>query len=593
MTRPLTREVTVNEDVPAVGPPAIDVSHLRKTYGETVAVDDVSFTVAEGEIFGLLGPNGAGKTTTVECAVGLRAADSGCVRVLGLDPAADRERLRLVAGVQLQSSTLPGQLKVGELLELYQSFYPDPADTTELAQSLGLAGKRGEYCQSLSGGQKQRLSIALALIGQPKVAVLDEMTTGLDPRARRDTWDLIEQVRDRGVTILLVTHHMEEAGRLCDKVALVDQGRIVAAGTPRELAQQADARTRVQFVPSEPFDDALLTGLPEVSGVGHHGPRVQVSGTGDLVSVVIAALTAHGVTAHDLELSSATLEDAFIQLTGHRAAPVPSSGAQSRQQDRSAQRKGWSLLPSRTPRRAFAKLTQAEARLAWRRPIGLAFGLAVPLLLLALFGAIPSFRHNKDLGGLTVVQLYFPVLAAFALAAIATLSLPIPLASYREQGILRRLSTTPVPPAWVLGAQLVVNACIAVAGMAILLLTGIAGLGLTMRSPGGFVLAAVLTALACLGIGLCIAGTARTTAGASGLAALVLYPMMFFAGLFTPLPVLPAIVTQIGEWTPLGAAVQALQDAMRTGFPPARFLLVLAGYALLTGMLAIRYFKWE
>jgi ABC-2 type transport system ATP-binding protein len=195
-------------DVAIAARPVIEISHLHKTYGETIAVDDVSFSVAEGGIFGLLGPNGAGKTTTVECAVGLRTADSGTASVLGLDPRRDRERLRLAVGVQLQESALPARLRVGELLDLYQSFYPKPADAQELAEVLGLADKRNEYYRSLSGGQKQRLSIALALIGQPKVAVLDEMTTGLDPHARRDTWDLIERVRNRGVTIVLVTHYM-------------------------------------------------------------------------------------------------------------------------------------------------------------------------------------------------------------------------------------------------------------------------------------------------------------------------------------------------------------------------------------------------
>jgi ABC-2 type transport system permease protein len=330
-----------------------------------------------------------------------------------------------------------------------------------------------------------------------------------------------------------------------------------------------------------------------VSGVGHHGRRVQVSGSGDLASAVIGALTAAGVTAHDVELTSAILEDAFIKLTGRRLAPAPiTPGSQPR--NRPARREHRPLLPAQTPRRAFAKLTQAEARLAWRRPIGLVLGLALPVLLLALFGSIPSFRHPaKGLGGLTALQLYLPVLVVLVLAAVAFFSLPVPLAGYREQGILRRLSTTPVPPAWVLGAQLLVNACIGVAGLVILLAAATAGLGLTTRSPGGFALATALAGLACLGIGLCIAGTARTTSAASGLGALALYPLMFFAGLFVPLPVLPTVVRQISDWTPLGAAVQALQHAMQTGFPPARSLLVLAGYAVVFGSLAVRYFRWE
>jgi ABC-2 type transport system ATP-binding protein len=295
---------------------AIEVLHLRKSYGTTVAVDDVSFSVAEGEIFGILGPNGAGKTTTIECVMGLRSPDSGSVRVLGLDPGEDSERLHLIVGAQLQASALPGLLKVGEILAMYRSFYRQPADVEELVSVLGLAEKRKAFYRSLSGGQKQRLSVALALIGRPKVALLDEMTTGLDPQARRDTWELIERVRDRGATIVLVTHYMEEAERLCDRVALIDRGRIAVIDSPAGLAERAGGGKRVRFVPSGPFDDRLLTDLPEVKAVEHHGRHVVVTGARDLVNAVILTLAASGITAADVELESATLEDAFLRLTG-------------------------------------------------------------------------------------------------------------------------------------------------------------------------------------------------------------------------------------------------------------------------------------
>ena len=212
--------------------PVIDVRHLYKRYGDTVAVDDVSFSVQPGEIFGILGPNGAGKTTTVECVEGLRAPDGGTISVLGLDPRRDRAELTQRVGVQLQDSQLPDRLRVAEALELYSAFYRTPADWRSLLEVLGLAAKARTPYGKLSGGQKQRLSIALALVGNPEVAVLDELTTGLDPQARRDTWELIEGVRDRGVTIVLVTHFMEEAERLCDRVALIDTGRVVAVDTP-------------------------------------------------------------------------------------------------------------------------------------------------------------------------------------------------------------------------------------------------------------------------------------------------------------------------------------------------------------------------
>ncbi len=295
----------------------IEVAHLRKCYRELVAVADVSFSVAEGEIFGILGPNGAGKTTTVECVTGLRRPDSGRIRVLGLDPQADGPELHELVGVQLQDSQLPRLLKVREILDLYRSFYRNPANVDDFIEILGLAEKRNTRYKSLSGGQKQRLSIALALIGQPKVAVLDEMTTGLDPAARRGVWDFIEKVRDRGTTMILVTHFMDEAQRLCDRVALINHGQVAAAGTPGKLAEQVGNGKRVRFWPDKPFDDDLLTSLPEVSRVVRHGNSVLVSGSGQLVTVVISALSAAGVRADDVEMDSATLEDAFVQLTGN------------------------------------------------------------------------------------------------------------------------------------------------------------------------------------------------------------------------------------------------------------------------------------
>jgi ABC-2 type transport system ATP-binding protein len=224
-------------------PDVIEVEHLHKRYGETVAVDDVSFAVRPGEIFGILGRNGAGKTTTVECLVGLRAPDRGRITVLGRDPIGDHSELTRRVGVQLQDGRLPERLRVGEALRLYASFYPRPADGGELLTQLGLKGREKTPYGRLSGGQKQRLSIALALIGNPRIAVLDELTTGLDPHARRDTWDLIAGVRGRGVTIVLVTHFMPEAERLCDRVAVIEAGRVVITGTPAELVARAGGST--------------------------------------------------------------------------------------------------------------------------------------------------------------------------------------------------------------------------------------------------------------------------------------------------------------------------------------------------------------
>ncbi|WP_433648880.1 ABC transporter ATP-binding protein [Micromonospora zamorensis] len=296
----------------------IEVTHLRKRYGDLVAVQDVSFTVEAGEIFGVLGPNGAGKTTTVECVAGLRVPDGGGVSVLGLDPRRDAAQLRQRVGVQLQESQLPDRLRVAEALELYASFYRNPADPAALIDKLGLGEKRNTAYKKLSGGQKQRLSIALALVGNPEIAILDELTTGLDPQARRDTWGLIEQVRDSGVTIVLVTHFMEEAERLCDRVAVIDRGRVVALDSPAGLVSAVAPEQRIRFRPSVPVDDRLLTDLPEVSAVQRTGSQVVVTGTGDLLHAVTSVLARHQIVAADLRLEQSTLDDAFVELTGHR-----------------------------------------------------------------------------------------------------------------------------------------------------------------------------------------------------------------------------------------------------------------------------------
>ncbi|MEG3634190.1 ABC transporter ATP-binding protein [Micromonospora palythoicola] len=300
--------------------PVIEVKNLHKRYGETVAVAGVSFDVEAGEIFGVLGPNGAGKTTTVECVAGLRVPDGGGVSVLGLDPRRDATRLRQQVGVQLQESQLPDRLRVAEALALYASFYRDPADPARLIDELGLDSKRNTPYDKLSGGQKQRLSIALALVGNPRIAILDELTTGLDPQARRDTWDLIERVRDRGVTILLVTHFMEEAERLCDRLAVIDKGRVVALDTPAGLVSAAVPEHRIRFRPSAPLDDRLLTDLPQVSAVTRTGSQVVVTGTADMLHAVTSVLARHQIIAADLRLEQATLDDAFVELTGRRLA---------------------------------------------------------------------------------------------------------------------------------------------------------------------------------------------------------------------------------------------------------------------------------
>jgi len=290
------------------------VDHLRKQYGNLVAVSDVSFSISRGEIFGIIGPNGAGKTTAVECISGLRTPDSGSISVDGFSPQKERDRIRQFVGVQLQESQLPPRLRVGEAVRLFASFYPNPQDTDKLLESLGLEKMKNSSFKKLSGGQKQRLSIALALVGNPKVAILDELTTGLDPEARRDTWELIEGMRDRGVTVILVTHYMDEAERLCDRLALINHGLVRALDTPEAIAAMAGGN-RVRFIPSKPVDDRTLYAIEGVDQVERKERYVTVYGTGDLAASVINSLAKIGVSASEIEARTGNLDDAFVKLT--------------------------------------------------------------------------------------------------------------------------------------------------------------------------------------------------------------------------------------------------------------------------------------
>jgi len=300
---------------------AVTVQHLVKKYGRLVAVNDVSLSIHEGEIFGIIGPNGAGKTTTVECISGLRAPDSGSISVYGLSPQKDRNKIREFVGVQLQESALPPRIKVREAVKLFASFYSNPLDPDQLLEALGIEQIVNSSFKNLSGGQKQRVSVALALVGNPKLAILDELTTGLDPEARREIWSLIENMRDRGVTVILVTHFMDEAERLCDRLALINHGTVTALDTPEAIAAKAGG-SRVRFVPSQPVDDETLRAIPGVNEIERKEKYVTVTGTGDLAAALINTLAAIGVRVSEVEARSGNLDDAFIKLTRDDASTV-------------------------------------------------------------------------------------------------------------------------------------------------------------------------------------------------------------------------------------------------------------------------------
>ena len=295
----------------------VEVRELRKAYGPIVAVDGISFSVAENEVFGLVGPNGAGKTTTIECLEGLRDRDAGEVSVLGLDPGDAGADLRRRIGVQLQESSLFDRIRVQEALDLFASFYPQSIDWRPLIAELGLGERLKAPFVKLSGGQKQRLFIALALVNDPELVFLDELSTGLDPQARRTMWDLVRSLRDKGKTVFLSTHFMEEAERLCDRVAIMDRGKIVALDTPENLIGGLGVETRVVFTAEDTIDTRQLEALANVTRVEASGDRVIVHGQGDrLVSAVVRAVEDHGWRFRDLRSEQPTLDDVFLALTG-------------------------------------------------------------------------------------------------------------------------------------------------------------------------------------------------------------------------------------------------------------------------------------
>lgn len=294
----------------------IEVQNLRKQYGATVAVDNISFTVQQGEIFTIVGPNGAGKSTTVESIMGLRQPDQGTIRVLGLDPQKNEHELRQRIGIQLQQAALPERLKVWEALSLYSSFYDKTLPWEKLLADWGLAEKRNSNFKNLSGGQKQRLFIALALLNDPELVFLDELTTGLDPQARRATWDAVRAIRDQGKTVVLVTHFMDEAEELADRIAIIDQGNIVALDTPQALIQNLHAETRVRFTNYNGYDPQTLRTVTGVTAVEQRGKQVIVEGNGALLAHVATALAEHNITPTDLRVEQANLEDVFLALTG-------------------------------------------------------------------------------------------------------------------------------------------------------------------------------------------------------------------------------------------------------------------------------------
>jgi ABC-2 type transport system ATP-binding protein len=299
---------------------AVSVLNLRKHYGEVAAVDGVSFQIKRGEIFGLLGPNGAGKTTTVELIEGLRKPDGGEIRVLGVNPQHGLGTIQEIIGVQLQQTTLYERIRVNEVIDLFGSYYPHHLPTSEILETVSLQEKEGTFVQDLSGGQRQRLALGLALVNDPQILLLDEPTTGLDPQARRNLWEVIETTRGKGKTVLLTTHYMEEAERLCDRVGIIDHGRLIALGSPRELIEGQELNAAVELSFPDGIEKSFLESLPGVNLVTQDGDRFLLYTTSPhKVLLKLVRLYDQGkLRFENISVRRATLEDLFLELTGRR-----------------------------------------------------------------------------------------------------------------------------------------------------------------------------------------------------------------------------------------------------------------------------------
>ena len=300
--------------------PVVEVKNLTKRYGDVVAVDHISFEIERGEIFGLLGPNGAGKTTIMEVIEGLRRPDSGTIEVCGIDVSQGTAKVKEIIGVQLQTTTIYDKIRVGEALDLFGGYYRKSLPTDEILKEVSLSDKRGSFVEALSGGQKQRLAMALALVNDPEILFLDEPTTGLDPQARRNVWDIIESLKGMGKTIILTTHYMEEAERLCDRVGIMDYGKIIALDTPRNLIAKQNLESAVEFITPNGVEKEFFQKLPRVNKVSQEGDRF-ILHTKEASSVLIELTRlseSNNLNLDHISVRKATLEDVFLELTGRK-----------------------------------------------------------------------------------------------------------------------------------------------------------------------------------------------------------------------------------------------------------------------------------
>ena len=575
---------------------AVEISDLVVRYDELVAVDHLSLRASAGEVVALLGPNGAGKTTTVETLEGYRRPTSGSVRVLGLDPASARTALAPSIGVMLQRGGVYPAMNALDAVRLFASYYADPEDPEALLERVGLTAVARTRWRRLSGGEQQRLSLALALVGRPTVAFLDEPTAGVDPAGRQAIRAVVADLRERGACVLLATHELDEAERLADRVVILDRGRVVAEGTPADLMAASAGPPAIRFAAPAGLDTASLASV--VGGtVTEERPGEYVADT-EPTPAAVARLTAwlaeHDLALADLRTGRRTLEEVFLGVTGPGAVPVRGSARAGIDvgdvaPDEAAGTAPGPPPPAASPVARLAAQARAEVSMTLRRGESVLLALGIPVLLLVFFSLVDVLPTGTD----DPVDFLAPGVLALAVMSTAMVGLAIATGFEREYVVLKRLGTTPLRRGELLAAKTLAVLAVEAVQVAVLLPVALA---LGWR-PGGDALLAVAAVLvatvAFAGAGLLMAGTlpAMTTLAAANGVYLVL---LLLGGMVVPVERLPGALRAVARALPAAALSDALHGALATGASvPGRAWLVLAGWAVAAPAAAAVTFRWE
>ena len=575
---------------------AVEITDLVVRYGDVVAVDHLSFRATPGEVVALLGPNGAGKTTTVETLEGYRRPTSGSVRVLGLDPASDRSALAPSIGVMLQRGGVYPAMNALDAVRLFASYYADPEDAEALLERVGLTAVARTRWRRLSGGEQQRLALALALVGRPTVAFLDEPTAGVDPAGRQAIRAVVGDLRDRGACVVLATHELDEAERLADRVVIMDQGRLVAEGTPAELTAASAGPPAIRFAAPPGLDTAAL-GSAVGATVAEERPGEYVADT-EPTPAAVARLTAwlaeHDVALADLRTGRRTLEEVFLGVTGPGARPVggPVGGGAAvadAPPDGAAAAEAGSPTPAASAVARLAAQARAEVSMTLRRGESVLLALGIPVLLLVFFSSVDVLPTGTD----EPVDFLAPGVLALAVMSTAMVGLAIATGFEREYVVLKRLATTPLRRGELLAAKTLAVLAVEAVQVAVLLPVALA---LGWR-PGGDALLAVAAVLvatvAFAGAGLLMAGTlpAMTTLAAANGVYLVL---LLLGGMVVPVERLPGALQAVARALPAAALSDALHGALGAGAAvPGRAWLVLVTWAVASPAAAAAAFRWE